>query len=53
VDPSSEWLDPTLYESPDELDAQKLFLGRGSELLNSLHERLYDLHFFFRELVPP
>jgi hypothetical protein len=52
VDPSSEWLYPTLYESPDELDARKLFLGRGSELLNFLHQRLCDLHFFFRKLVP-
>jgi hypothetical protein len=51
--PSSERLDPTLYESPNELDARKLFLGRGSKLLNFLHQRLCDLHFLFRELVPP
>jgi hypothetical protein len=53
VNPSSEWLNPTLYESPDELDARKLFLGHGSELLNFFHQRLCDLHFFFRKLVPP
>jgi hypothetical protein len=53
MDPSSEWLDPTLYGSPDELDTRKLFLWRGSEFLNFLHQRLCDLHFFFRELVPP
>jgi hypothetical protein len=53
VGPSIERLDTTLYESPNELDARKLFLGHGSKLLNFLHQRLYDLHFLFRELVPP
>jgi hypothetical protein len=51
--PSSERLDPTLYESLNELDARKLFLGRGSKLLNFFHQRFCDLHFFFRELMPP
>jgi hypothetical protein len=53
VSPSSERLDPTLYESMNKLDARKLFLGRGSKLLDFLHKRLCDLHFLFRELVPP
>jgi hypothetical protein len=53
VGPSSERLDPTLYESPNKLDARKLFLGRGSKLLNFLHQRLCDLHFLFRKLMPP
>jgi hypothetical protein len=46
-------LDPTLYKGVNELDAQKLFLGRGSKLLDFLHQRLCDLHFLVRELVPP
>jgi hypothetical protein len=53
VGPSSERLDPTLYESLNELVARKLFLGRGSKLLNFLHQRLCDLHFYFRKLMPP
>jgi hypothetical protein len=53
VGPSSERLDPTLYESLNELDARKFFLGHGSKLLNFLHQRFGDLHFLFRELVPP
>jgi hypothetical protein len=52
VGPSSERLDPTLYKSANELDARKLFLGRGLKLLDFLHQRLYDLHFLIRELVP-
>jgi hypothetical protein len=46
-------LDPTLYEGANELDTRKLFLGRGSKLLDFLHQRLGDLHFLISELVPP
>jgi hypothetical protein len=46
-------LDPTLYKGANELDTRKLFLGRGSKLLDFLHQRLYDLHFLVRALVPP
>jgi hypothetical protein len=53
VGPSSERLYLMLYKSANELDARKLFLGRGSKLLDFLHQRLYDLHFLVRELVPP
>jgi hypothetical protein len=53
VGSSSERLDPALYEGPNELDARKLFLRRGSKPLNFFHQGLRDLHFFFRELVPP
>jgi hypothetical protein len=53
VGSSSERLDPTLYEGPNELDARKLFLRCGLKPLNFFRQRLYDLHFFFRELVPP
>jgi hypothetical protein len=53
VGPSSERLDPTLYESVNELDAQKLFLRHGSKLLDLLHQRLCDLHFLVSKLVPP
>jgi hypothetical protein len=53
VNQSSEWLDPTLYESPNELDSRKFFLGRGSKLLDFLHQGLDDFHFFIRKLVPP
>jgi hypothetical protein len=53
VGPSSERLDPTLYEGVNELDTRKLFLGRGSKLLDFLHQRLSDLHFLVSELVPP
>jgi hypothetical protein len=35
--PSGEWLDSTLYEHSDELDAQKFLLGCGSKLLDLLH----------------
>jgi hypothetical protein len=35
--PSGERLDSTLDEHSDELDARKLFLGRGSKLLDPLH----------------
>jgi hypothetical protein len=53
VGPSGKRLDPMLYESTNKLDARKLFLGHGSKLLDFLHQRLCDLHFLFRELVPP
>jgi hypothetical protein len=53
VGPSSERLDPTLSESANELDARKLFLGRGSKLLDLLHQRFCDLHFLVSKLVPP
>jgi hypothetical protein len=53
VGSSSERLDPVLYEGPNELDARKLFLWHGSKLLDFLHQRLRDLHFFVRKLVPP
>jgi hypothetical protein len=53
VGSSSERLDPALYEGPDELDAQKLFLWSGSKLLDFLHQRLRDLHFLIGKLVPP
>jgi hypothetical protein len=41
-----------LYESANELDARKLFLGHGSKLLDLLHQRLYDLQFLISKLVP-
>jgi hypothetical protein len=53
VGSSSERLDPVLYEGPNELDAQKLFLRRGLKLLNFLHQRLRDLHFLIEKLMPP
>jgi hypothetical protein len=53
VNPSSKWLDPTLYESFYELDARKFFLGRGSKPLDFLHQGLGDFHFFIKKLVPP
>jgi hypothetical protein len=53
VGPSSERLDRMLYESTNMLDARKFFLGHGSKPLDFFHERLCDLHFLFRELVPP
>jgi hypothetical protein len=53
VGPSSERLNPTLYESMNKLDARKLFLGRSSQLLDFLHQGLCDLHLLFRELMPP
>jgi hypothetical protein len=46
-------LGPTLYKGANELDARKLFLGRGSKLLDFLYQRLCDLHFLVRELMPP
>jgi hypothetical protein len=53
VGSSSERLDPTLYKGMNELDARELFLGHGSKLLDFFHQRLHDLHFLVRELVPP
>jgi hypothetical protein len=53
VGSSGERLDLMLYESANKLDARKLFIGRGSKLLDFLHQRVCDLHFLFRELVPP
>jgi hypothetical protein len=53
VGPSNERLNPTLYESANKLDARKFLLGRGSKLLDFLHQRLCDLHLVFRELVSP
>jgi hypothetical protein len=50
---SSERLDQTLYKGANELDARKLFLGCGSKLLDFFHQRLRNLHFLVRELVPP
>jgi hypothetical protein len=37
VGPSSERLDPTLYECANELDARKFFLRCGSKLMDFLH----------------
>jgi hypothetical protein len=53
VGSSSEWLDPALYEGLNELNARKLLLRRGSKLLDFLHQRLRNLHFFIGKLVPP
>jgi hypothetical protein len=53
VGSSSEWLDPALYEGPNELDARKLFFRCGSKLLDFLHQRLRDPHFLLKKLVPP
>jgi hypothetical protein len=53
VGPSSERLNPTLYESVNKMDARKFLLGRGSKLLDFLHQRLCYLHLLFRELVSP
>jgi hypothetical protein len=51
VGSSSERLDSTLDEGPDELDARKLFLWSSSELLDLLHQRLCDLHLLIRKIV--
>jgi hypothetical protein len=53
VGSSSERLDSTLDEGPDELDARKLFLRSGSELLDLLHQRLCDLHLLIRKVMLP
>jgi hypothetical protein len=53
VGSSSERLDSTLDEGSDELDARKLFLRSGSELLDLLHQRLRNLHLLVREIMPP
>jgi hypothetical protein len=53
VGSSSERLDPPYDEGANKLDATQLLLGRGSELLDFLHERLSNLHLFVRQLVCP
>jgi hypothetical protein len=53
VGSSSERLNPPFNEGANKLDARQLLLGRGSELLDFLHERLGDLHFFVRQLMFP
>jgi hypothetical protein len=53
VGSSSERLDSTLNEGPDELDARKLFLWSSSELLDLLHQWLRDLHLLIRKIVLP
>jgi hypothetical protein len=53
VGSSSEGLDPSLDEGPDELDAQKLFLWSGSKLLDFFHQWLRDLHLLIRKIMLP
>jgi hypothetical protein len=53
VGSSSERLDPTLDEGPNKLNAQKLFIQSGTELLDFLHQWLRDLHLLFRKFVSP
>jgi hypothetical protein len=53
VGSSSERLDPTLDEGPDELNARKLFLRSGSKLLDFFHQWLHDLHLLIRKFMPP
>jgi hypothetical protein len=43
VGSSSERLDTTLDEGPDELDPRKLLLRSSSELLDLLHQWLHNL----------
>jgi hypothetical protein len=53
VGSSSERLDSMLDEGPDELDAQKLFLRSSLELLDLLHQWLYNIHLLIRKIVLP
>jgi hypothetical protein len=53
VGSSSERLDPTLDEGPNKLNARKLFIQSGTELLDFLHQWLRDLHLLLGKFVSP
>jgi hypothetical protein len=51
--PGRKWLDSTLNEGANELEARYLFLRRSSKLLDLVHQGLHDLHFLIGQLVRP
>jgi hypothetical protein len=48
-----KWLDPTLDEGADKLEARYLFLRCSPKLLDLFHQRLRDLHLLVGQLMHP